>query len=65
MLAHVLVLLWQDYPYVALDGICRKDSCDVVPGTAVDKWVDVENSEEVRTSKVAGRFVPLLCVPFQ
>lgn len=37
----------QDYPYIATGGICQKSSCDVVPGTGVDKWIDVGTTEEV------------------
>lgn len=39
----------QDYPYTATGGICQKSTCDTVPGTMVDKWIDVDaDSEEVR-----------------
>lgn len=38
----------QDYPYKAISDECQKSSCNVVPGTDVDKWIDVDHdSEEV------------------
>lgn len=38
----------QDYPYKAISDECQQSSCKVVPGTDVDKWIDVDHdSEEV------------------
>lgn len=40
----------QDYPYTAEGDVCKKTTCDVVEGTMVDKWVDVDHdSEQVGT----------------
>lgn len=39
----------QAYPYTAESDLCKKSTCDVVEGTMVDKWIDVDHdSEEVR-----------------
>ncbi|CAN0074193.1 unnamed protein product [Ectocarpus sp. 8 AP-2014] len=36
----------EDYPYTAEGDLCKKSTCDVVEGTMVDKWVDVETDDE-------------------
>lgn len=47
--------LKQDYPYTAEGDDCKKKTCDTVPGTMVDKWIDVDhNSADVRFVVVAG-----------
>ncbi|CAM9527949.1 unnamed protein product [Sphacelaria rigidula] len=49
----------QDYPYIATGGICQKSSCDVVPGTGVDKWIDVGTTEEELMAAVAQQPVSI------
>ncbi len=36
----------EDYPYTAQSGLCRKRTCEAVPGSHVLDWVDVHPSEE-------------------
>lgn len=47
----------QDYPYTAEGDICKKTTCDVVEGTMVDKWIDVDHdNEEVGTRTLSQAF---------
>ncbi|CAB1119136.1 unnamed protein product [Ectocarpus sp. CCAP 1310/34] len=36
----------EDYPYTAEGDLCKKSTCDVVEGTMVDRWIDVETDDE-------------------
>lgn len=44
----------KDYPYTAEGGLCKKTSCDVVEGTMVDKWVDVDHENEEVTQDASA-----------
>ncbi|CAN0204884.1 unnamed protein product, partial [Laminaria digitata] len=49
-----------DYPYKAISDECQKASCKVVPGTDVDKWIDVDHdSEEALMAAVAQQPVSI------
>jgi hypothetical protein len=43
----------EDYPYSGSGGACQAKSCTPVRGTAVDSWVDVDQTEKALMAAVA------------